>query len=124
MELLLGLAPMNQLDASAIPMDIFQENADLTPYKAVLPIVAADNLMTADTEEKAAAAWIKKTRRQNLSHADLADPAILNGAIWFACKGSSRMPPSVQLPVFEALRLGISESENKETSLAKKDDDD
>jgi hypothetical protein len=30
-ELLLGIAPMNQLDASAIPMDIFQETPDLTP---------------------------------------------------------------------------------------------
>src|SRR5207245_7351458 len=40
-EMLLGIAPMNQLDASAIPMDIFQETPDLTPYKAVLPAIAA-----------------------------------------------------------------------------------
>src|SRR5207244_10370300 len=33
-EMLLGIAPMNQLDASAVPMDIFQETPDLTPYKA------------------------------------------------------------------------------------------
>ncbi|MCA1818250.1 MAG: beta-propeller fold lactonase family protein, partial [Acidobacteria bacterium] len=31
-ELLLGLAPMNQLDATAAPIDIFQERADPRPY--------------------------------------------------------------------------------------------
>src|SRR5712672_1293210 len=46
MELLLGLAPMNQLDASARSIDIFQPQADLHPYKAELPDVALDNLMT------------------------------------------------------------------------------
>ena len=124
MELLLGMAPMNQLDASAIPMDIFKEAADLSPYKALLPTVAADNFLTTETKDKASAEWIKKTLRQNLSHADLADPAILNAAIWFACKGSaSTVPQSVQLPVFEALRLGMLDSETEQAATSKKDDD-
>jgi len=32
-EMLLGIAPMNQLDASAVPMDIFQETPDLRRTK-------------------------------------------------------------------------------------------
>lgn len=124
MELLLGMAPMNQLDASAIPMDIFQEAPDLTPYKAVLPTIAADNLLTVDAKDKASAEWIKKTLRQNFSHADLADPAVLNAAIWFACKGrASTVPQPAQLPVFEALRLGILNSETEQAANSKKNDD-
>src|SRR2546430_861583 len=41
-EMLLGIRAMNQLDASAIPMDIFQDKPDLTPYKAALPTIATD----------------------------------------------------------------------------------
>src|SRR6266481_155798 len=52
-EMLLGIPPMNQLDASAVPMDIFQETPDLTPYKDVLPTIAADNLITQKPKDKA-----------------------------------------------------------------------
>jgi hypothetical protein len=124
MELLLGMAPMNQLDASAIPMDIFNAAPDLTPYKAVVPTVAAGNLLTTEAKDKASAEWIKKTLRQNFSHADLADPAVLNTAIWFACKGSaSTSPRPVRLPVFEALRLGMLDAEAEQAATSKKDDD-
>src|SRR5205807_1907395 len=71
-EMLLGIRAMNQLDASAIPMDIFQDKPDLTPYKAALPTIAADNLMTGKAKDKVTAAWMKKTLRQDLEHADMA----------------------------------------------------
>jgi len=123
-ELLLGIAPMNQLDASAIPMDIFQETPDLTPYKAVLPMIAADNLMTHKTKDKAAAEWMKKSDRQNFAHADMADPKVLNAIIWFACTGSgSSLPQSARLPAYEAMRLGIANPDSDERG-SKKDDDD
>ncbi len=125
MEMLLGIAPMNQLDASAVPMDIFQETPDLAPYKAVLPTVAADNLMTEKPKDKTAAEWMKKSMQQNFSHADLADPKTLNAIIWFACRGSgSTAPQSAQLPAYQAMKLGISEANEVENSRAKKDDDD
>jgi YVTN family beta-propeller protein len=123
-ELLLEIAPMNQLDASAIPMDIFQETPDLTSYKAVLPTIAADNLMTEKAKDKATAGWMKKSAEQNFAHADLADPQTLNAIIWFACRGNaSTMPPSAALPAYEALRLGISENEEVIVSRKKVDDD-
>jgi YVTN family beta-propeller protein len=123
-ELLLGIAPMNQLDASAIPMDIFQETPDLAPYKAVLPVIAADNLMTHKPKDKAAAEWMKKSDRQNFAHADMADPKVLNAVIWFACTGSgSGLPPTAQLPAYQAMRLGIANLDEDERG-AKKDDDD
>jgi YVTN family beta-propeller protein len=123
-ELLLGIAPMNQLDASAIPMDIFQETPDLTPYKAVLPTIAADNLMTHKPKDKAAAEWMKKSNRQNFAHADMADPKVLNAVIWFACTGDgSSLPQPAQLPAYQAMRLGIANLDEEE-SVSKKDDDD
>jgi YVTN family beta-propeller protein len=125
MEMLLGIAPMNQLDASAVPMDIFQETPDLTPYKAVLPTIAADNLMTHKPKDKATAEWMKKSMRQNYAHADLADPKVLNAVIWFACKGSgSAVPRSAELPAYAAMRLGISEADDAQKAPAEKDDDD
>jgi len=123
-EMLLGIAPMNQLDASAVPMDIFQETPDLTPYKAVLPVIAADNLLTQKPKSKAAAEWMRKSNRQNFAHADLADPKVLNPAIWFACTGSSsNIPRAAQLPAYQAMRLGIAKLDNDEAG-AKRDDDD
>ncbi len=123
-ELLLGIAPMNQLDASAIPMDIFQETPDLTPYKAVLPVIAADNLMTHKPKDKATAEWMKKSNLQNFEHADMADPNVLNAVIWFACTGSgSNIPHTAQLPAYQAMRLGILNLDDDERATKKDDDD-
>ncbi len=124
-ELLLGIAAMNQLDASAIPMDIFQETPDLTPYKAVLPTIAADNLITHKPKDKAAAEWMKKSNRQNFAHADMADPKVLNAVIWFACTGdSSNLPQTAQLPAYQAMRLGIAKLDDDEKGTSQKDNDD
>ncbi len=124
-EMLLGIPPMNQLDASAIPMDIFQETPDLTPYKAVLPTIAADNLMTHKPKDKGTAEWMKKSNRQNFAHADMADPKVLNAVIWFACTGSgSNLPQTAQLPAYQAMTLGIAKAEDGETGASKRDDDD
>ncbi len=123
-EMLLGIAPMNQLDASAVPMDIFQETPDLTPYKAILPTIAADNLMTHKPKDKTTAEWMKKSNRQDFAHADMADPRVLNAVIWFACTGSGPNPPqTAQLPAYQAMRLGIAKMDDYE-SVPKRDDDD
>ena len=124
-ELLLGISPMNQLDASAIPMDIFQDKPDLTPYKAVLPTIAVDNLLTPKAKDKATAEWMKKTMQQDFAHADMADPQMLNAIIWFACRGNgSNAPQSSALPAYDAIHLGISDAENASVERKRKDDDD
>jgi YVTN family beta-propeller protein len=123
-EMLLGIGPMNQLDASAVPMDIFQETPDLAPYKAILPTIAADNLLTRKPKDKATAEWMKKSNHQNFAHADMADPKVLNAVIWFACTGSgSNLPQAAQLPAYEAMRLGIAKLDD-DAGVSKKDDDD
>jgi YVTN family beta-propeller protein len=108
-ELLLGIAPMNQLDANATPMDVFRNEPDLRPYEVLLPNVALDNLMNQPARDAATAYWIRMTEDQDLSHADMADPEMLNRIIWFSVKGNTPMPAINRLPAFDAMRLGLNE---------------
>jgi len=108
-ELLLGLAPMNQLDATAVPVNIFRVEADLRPYNAQLPTVAFDNLINPEARDAATAFWMKRTGEQDMSHADMADSRTLNQIIWFSVRGATPMPAISRLPAFDALRLGLRE---------------
>ena len=128
-ELLLGIEPMNQLDASATPINIFRAEADLRPYKAVLPNVAMDNLITPPPRDAAAAYWMRRTEEQNLERADMADAETLNRIIWFSVKGNIPMPTIARLPAFDAMRLGLQEeheeiAEEEERATKKHKDDD
>lgn len=109
MELLLGIEPMNQLDATATPIDIFRSDADLRPFKALLPDVALDNLVTPPTRDAAALYWMRRTEEQDMAHADMADPEVLNRIIWFSVRGETPMPQISRLPAFDAMRLGLQE---------------
>lgn len=108
-ELLLGMEPMNQLDATATPMNIFRAEPDLRPYKAQLPNVALDNLITLPARDAATAYWMQRTDEQDLAHADMADPETLNRIIWFSVKGNTPFPEISRLPAFDAMRLGLQE---------------
>jgi hypothetical protein len=112
-ELLLGMAPMNQLDATATPINIFRSQPDLTPYKAQLPTVALDNLLNPPARDAATAYWMKRTEEQDLAHADMADPEVLNEIIWFSVRGNVPMPAISRLPAFDALRFGLKEEKEE-----------
>jgi predicted heme/steroid binding protein len=108
MEMLLGMPAMNLLDATAVPVDIFRREADLRPYRAVLPELAPDNLVTPPARDAAALYWMRRTAEQDMTHADVADPRVLNEAIWFSARGPARpMPEPARLPAFDAMRLGL-----------------
>jgi hypothetical protein len=113
MELLLGIGPMNQLDANAAPMNIFRAQADMRPYKAQLPDVALDNLVTPPARDDTTAFWMRRTEEQDISHADMADPHTLNQIIWFSVRGKTPMPGVVRLPAFDAMRLGLLEEKEE-----------
>jgi len=108
-ELLLGIEPMNQLDATATPIDIFRGEADPRPFKALLPDVALDNLVTQPTRDAAMLYWMRRTKEQDMAHADMADAETLNRIIWFSVKGEVPMPQISRLPAFDAMRLGLQE---------------
>jgi YVTN family beta-propeller protein len=119
LELLLGLGPMNQLDANAVPIDVFRDEPDLTPYHAVLPEVALDNLLNPPASSERDAYWIERSLEQNMAHADMADPRTLNEIIWYSVRGESvAMPAVVRLPAFDAMRAGLArEAEDEAPGL-------
>jgi YVTN family beta-propeller protein len=124
MELLLGVPPMNQLDASAVPMNIFQETPDLRPYHAVLPSIAEDNLLTQKPKDAASAQWMRRSEKQNYTHADMADPQVLNAVIWYACRGNlAEFPATSELPAYATMRVGLQEAAEDEGRKAQRDDD-
>jgi len=123
MEILLGMQPMNQLDASAAPIDIFRDQPDLRAYKAILPDVALNNLVVpARTASNSSDAyWMKRTAEQNLEHADMADARVMNEIIWYSVRGAgSPMPQIARLPAFDALREGIAEQQEEQEEISKR----
>jgi hypothetical protein len=88
-ELILGLRPMSQFDAVAMPMFAsFQAKPDLKPYTA--RPVSADVAATNGTE-----AWgARESLAMDFSKEDAADDLLLNEVIWRSVRGAaSRMPP-------------------------------
>ena len=122
-ELLLGILPMNQLDATAVPIKILRAEADLQPFRSLLPNVALDNLITTVPRDAGTAHWMRQTEEQDMSHADMADPQVLNQIIWFSVRGSAPMPTVARLPIFDAMRLGLIR-EREELARKTRDDPD
>lgn len=114
MELLLGIAPMNQLDASAAPIDLFQSQPDLTPYQAALPQISLNNLIVQPAPDRESARWIRESERQDFTSEDRADPEILNRMIWFSVRGNNKAyPVAARLPGFDLMRT-ITDEESAE----------
>jgi YVTN family beta-propeller protein len=92
MELILGLEPMSQFDAAALPMyGSFSSKPDPTPYKArpAQVDIEARNVKTAWGADVSATL--------NLAVEDAADDLVLNEIVWKSVKGpDSPMPPPVR----------------------------
>lgn len=88
MELILGLPPMSQFDAAALPMfDCFQGTPDLTPYRAEANRVPID-------ERNLRTAWgAAQSATFDLSREDAVPDALLSEVVWRSVKGDVPMPP-------------------------------
>lgn len=87
-ELLLGLPPMTQYDAAAMPMyNSFGLKLDLTPYKATAALIDVN-------EKNTLRAWgARESLAMNLDEVDQAPMFALNEIIWKSVKGAdSEMP--------------------------------
>ncbi|MBC8137374.1 MAG: hypothetical protein H8F28_15955 [Fibrella sp.] len=93
MELILGLPPMSQYDASAAPMyNTFTNKPDLTAYTLVPPRIALD----AKNPSWAFAA--DRMKRIDFSEPDqltVADEDALNRALWHSIKGTKTVYPGI-----------------------------
>jgi DNA-binding beta-propeller fold protein YncE len=98
MELILGLQPMSQFDASALPMwASFEEKADNTPFSAQ-PARADLNARNTRT------AWgARESAKMDFAEADKADDIQLNEIVWRSVRGEkSPMPAPVRAAFFKA----------------------
>ena len=89
-ELILGLPPMNQIDATATPLsDCFTDVPDATPYVAVPANIPLDQMNP--NPNKISDATLRKdalaSARLNLREADRCPEDVLNRILWHAMKG-------------------------------------
>ncbi len=90
MELILGLPPMNQLDASATPMaGCFGEKPDLTPYDAVPNNIPLDRLNpdVKAIRDPRQLHWANVSLELPLDEVDEADEDTLNRILWHSVRG-------------------------------------
>lgn len=97
MELMLGLPPMNQLDATATPMtDCFTNVADLRPFTALPNNIPLDE-MNPETKKLSNATLRKNAQisaRLPLAEADKCPEDTLNRILWAAMKGPDAPYPT------------------------------
>jgi hypothetical protein len=95
-EQILGLPPMNQLDASALPMwDAFTDTPDFTPFTAVPSNVRLDEM---NPEARAISEPVARrdalaSARMNFRQVDRAPEDALNRILWRAMKGPGEPYP-------------------------------
>ncbi|MBC6112617.1 alkaline phosphatase family protein [Pedobacter fastidiosus] len=107
MELILGLPPMSQYDAAAVPLyECFTSKPDFTPYTTIQPTINLDTRNVAVNESS------KRSELFNFAKEDSAPDLDLNEVIWKSVKGEKSIMPAPKRSAFVIL-------EKK-----KKDDDD
>jgi hypothetical protein len=97
MELILGLPPMNQFDASATPMaGCFTPDLDLTPYTAAPNNVPLDELnpKVSDIRDPRQRRWAEASLAAPLDDIDEADEDTLNRILWYAARGRDDTYPA------------------------------
>jgi YVTN family beta-propeller protein len=92
MELILGLPPMSQYDASAMPMyNAMQPTSDLAPFIHLPPHISIDE------KNDSLAYGADASIRMNLADADAAPERELNEILWRSIKGPHAVvPPAVR----------------------------
>jgi hypothetical protein len=97
MELMLGLPPMNQMDASAQPMrECFTTKANFTPFECLTNVIPLDamNPPVSAIHDKHQRADAVVSRRLPLSKPDQCREDVLNKIIWHAQKGFNEPYPA------------------------------
>jgi len=98
MELILGLPPMSQYDAAAIPLyECFTNKPDFTPYKAIKPLINLNNRNVAVNESS------KRSELFNFAKEDSAPDLDLNEVIWKSVKGENSIMPAPKRSAFVIL---------------------
>ncbi len=100
-ELILGLPPMSQYDAAAMPMwECFTATPDLTPYTAVNANVNLEERNVAVNESA------RRSAGFDLAHEDRVPDLELNEVIWKAIHGEHAVMPAPRRSAFVKLQEG------------------
>jgi len=123
MELMLGLPPMNQLDAMAPVMrTCFTASPDLTPYAALPNQIPLDQMNPKKAKLTGAELeWARLSDAQDFSIPDRADDNTLNHILWHAMKGVDIPYPAAYAG---AHGRGLKDLKLQVLKGADKDDDD
>jgi hypothetical protein len=97
MEQMLGLPPMNQMDAMAPLMsECFTDTADLRPYGALKNNIPLDQMNTPKARlEGAGREFAELSEKQDLDMPDQIDDDAFNRVIWFATKPNEPYPAAL-----------------------------
>jgi len=93
-EQILGIPPMNIMDATAKPMfDCFTRQADLIPYKALENQIPLDEMNPKMSGLKGKALYYaQKSMEPQFDGIDSGDDDLFNRILWFAMKGKDKYP--------------------------------
>jgi len=94
MEQILGLPPMNIMDATAMPMfDCFTDRPDYSPFTSVPNEIPLDEMNPELSQLKGTALhYAKKSMEPQFDKIDTGDDDLFNRIIWFAMKGKEAYP--------------------------------
>jgi hypothetical protein len=111
MELLLGLPPMSQYDAAAMPMYVSFGTAPLvTPFNVIKPLIDVNAKNTKDSYRA------KASSKMDFSEPDRAPMHALNEIIWKSVKGKdATMPPPIHRfrPLVDATESGDDDDDKR-----------
>ncbi|MDR3695357.1 bifunctional YncE family protein/alkaline phosphatase family protein [Mucilaginibacter sp.] len=97
-ELILNLPPMSQYDAAAVPLfECFNDQPDLSPYKALPAQVNLEQRNVADNQSS------KRSQFFNLAKEDAVPDLDLNEVIWKYVKGENAVLPAPKRSAFVIL---------------------
>lgn len=93
-EQILGIPPMNIMDATASPMfDCFSTTADLKPFKATKNLVPLNEMNPPLSALKGTALhFAEKSMEPQFDRIDAGDDGLFNRILWFAMKGKEKYP--------------------------------
>ncbi|MBV5313121.1 MAG: bifunctional YncE family protein/alkaline phosphatase family protein [Prolixibacteraceae bacterium] len=93
-EQILGIPPMNIMDATASPMfDCFTNKADLTPFQSVKNQIPLDEMNPPLSALKGTALhYAEKSMEPQFDGIDSGDDDLFNRILWFAMKGKEKYP--------------------------------
>lgn len=96
-EQIIGIPPMNVMDATAMPMfDCFSNKPDYTPYLATENQVPLDEMNPKASGLKGSALYYaRKSAEPQFDGIDSGDDDLFNRILWFAMKGNEKYPKAL-----------------------------